>query len=131
MQIIRDPAATASIADLELRALVEKTIADLSEEYPYDPDVLGYFLIVEPGDSLQAINAQIGASTFSATAGPASASINLATRNRSNAWMNTPGGTRWCSSSATTVTASRCGFRRPKASIPTCSRCAKRSLSPQ
>jgi len=60
MQIIRDPADAASMADPELRTLVQKTIAALSEDYPYDPDVLGYFLIVEPGDSLASINAQIG-----------------------------------------------------------------------
>jgi len=60
MQIIRDPADASSIADPELRNLIEKTMADLSEDYPYDPDVLGYFLIVEPGDTLDTINAQIG-----------------------------------------------------------------------
>ena len=60
MQIIRDPATTSSIADPELRALVEKTIRDLSEDYEYDPDELGYFLIVEPGDSLDTISTQIG-----------------------------------------------------------------------
>jgi hypothetical protein len=58
MQIIRDPAT--AIADPELRQLVQKTIAALSEDYPYDPDVLGYFLIVEPGDTLALLNAQIG-----------------------------------------------------------------------
>lgn len=60
MQIIRDREASAIIADPALRALVEKTIAALSEDYPYDPDVLGYFLIVEPGDSLATISEQIG-----------------------------------------------------------------------
>ena len=60
MKVIRDPADTASIADSELRTLVEKTIAALSEDYPYDPEEMGYFLIVEPGDSLATINAQIG-----------------------------------------------------------------------
>lgn len=60
MQIIRDPLEATSIADPELRTLVQKTIAALSEDYPYDPDVLGYFVIVEPGDSLATINARIG-----------------------------------------------------------------------
>jgi hypothetical protein len=60
MRIIRDPADTASIADPELRHLIEKTIVALSEDYPYDPDVLGYFIIVQPGDTLATINAQIG-----------------------------------------------------------------------
>jgi len=52
MQVIRDPSSVSSIADPELRTLVQKTIAALSEDYPYDPDVLGYFVIVEPGDSI-------------------------------------------------------------------------------
>lgn len=60
MQIISDPAETNLIADPELRHLIEKTIAALSPDGPYDPDVLGYFLIVQPGDTLATINAQIG-----------------------------------------------------------------------
>lgn len=60
MQIIRDPAHAASIADPELRAIVEKTIRGLSPDGPYDPDELGYFLIVQPGDSLDTLSGQIG-----------------------------------------------------------------------
>lgn len=60
MQIIRNPTDTATITDPELKALVEKTIAALSEDYPYDPDELGYFVLVEPGDTIATINAQIG-----------------------------------------------------------------------
>lgn len=60
MQVIREPKGAASIADPELRHLVEKTIADLSPDGPYNADELGYFLIVESGDSLDTINTQIG-----------------------------------------------------------------------
>jgi hypothetical protein len=60
MQILYDPSDAASIADQELRHLVEKTIAALGEDYLYDPDVLGNFLIVQPGDSLAIINGQLG-----------------------------------------------------------------------
>ena len=60
MQIIRDPADTASIADPALLALVQKTIAALSPDGPYDPDVLGYFLIVQPGDTIAMLDAQLG-----------------------------------------------------------------------
>jgi hypothetical protein len=60
MLVIRDPEQANSIADPQLRALVQKTIANLSEDYPYDPDELGYFVIVQPGDSLGDINEQIG-----------------------------------------------------------------------
>lgn len=60
MQVIRDPADAATITNLELRTCIEKIISDLSEDCPYDPDVLGYFLVVEPGDGLATINAQLG-----------------------------------------------------------------------
>lgn len=60
MQIIRESEAAANIADPELRHLIQKTIRDLSPDGPYDPAVLGYFLIVEPGDTLATINAKIG-----------------------------------------------------------------------
>jgi hypothetical protein len=60
MRIIRNPADATTIADPELRQLIDTTIAALSEDGPYDPDVLGYFLIVESGDSLATINAQLG-----------------------------------------------------------------------
>jgi hypothetical protein len=60
MQIIRSPADAAAITNHELRTCIEKTINDLSEDYPCDPDVLGYFLVVESGDSLVPINTQLG-----------------------------------------------------------------------
>jgi len=60
MQIIRSPADAAMITNIELRTCIEKVISDLSEDYPYDPDVLGHFLIVELGDSLATINTQLG-----------------------------------------------------------------------
>ncbi len=60
MQIIRHLAETRIVADPELRTLIEQTIAALSQDAPFDPDVLGYFLIVQPGDSLADIDAQLG-----------------------------------------------------------------------
>lgn len=60
MLVIRDSADAASVADPELRHLIEKTVRDLSEDYPYDPDELGYFLIVQPGDCLDTLSGQIG-----------------------------------------------------------------------
>jgi hypothetical protein len=59
MLAIRDQASAAQIGDLEIRQLVEQRIHDLSVE-PYDPDVLGYFLVIEPSDSLEEINGQLG-----------------------------------------------------------------------
>lgn len=60
MLVIRDPADAASVVDPELRQLIEKTVQDLSEDHPYDPDELGYFLIVQPGDCLDTLSGQIG-----------------------------------------------------------------------
>lgn len=62
MQIIRTAAEAAKLTDPVLRHLIEATITALSEDYPYDPDVLGYFLIVEPGDTISELDAQIGVS---------------------------------------------------------------------
>ena len=58
MLVIRDPADAASVADPELRHLIQKTVRDLSEDFPTDD--LGYFLIVQPGDSLDTLSGQIG-----------------------------------------------------------------------
>ena len=60
MLVIRDPADAANVADPELRHLIQKTVRDLSEDYPYDPDELGYFLVVQPGDRLDILSRQIG-----------------------------------------------------------------------
>ncbi len=53
MQIIRNPAD--AIADPELRHPITKTFQAIN-----DPEVLGYCLIVEPGDTLATINEQLG-----------------------------------------------------------------------
>jgi len=59
MQVIRDPASTTQIANPEIRRLVEQRIHDLGKE-PFDLATLGYLIIVEPGDTLDAIDAQLG-----------------------------------------------------------------------
>jgi hypothetical protein len=60
MQILRDPAATSTIADPELRALVEQRFADLCQDEPYDPELHGYFVVVEAGDTVEALEATTG-----------------------------------------------------------------------
>jgi hypothetical protein len=59
MQIIRDPADAANITDSAIRRLVEQRIDDLGME-PFDLAALGYFVIVEAGDSIDTIDAQLG-----------------------------------------------------------------------
>jgi hypothetical protein len=60
MQLIHTAADVAKLADPTLRNLIEATIAALSEDYAYDPEVLGYFLIIEPDDTIAELDAQIG-----------------------------------------------------------------------
>ncbi len=57
MLVIRDLASTSEIADPEICQLVQKRIHDLGD---YDLDELGYFLVIEAGDTLEAINTQLG-----------------------------------------------------------------------
>ena len=59
MFVIRELSSAVHISDLEIRHLVEQRFHALSTE-PYDPDDLGYFLVMEPSDSLEEINAQLG-----------------------------------------------------------------------
>ena len=60
MQLIHTAADVAKLADPALRHLIKATIAALSEDEPFDAAVLGYFLIVEPGDTVADLDAQIG-----------------------------------------------------------------------
>ena len=60
MQIVRGPAEAIRITDPELRCRVQKTMAALSENNPCDAEALGYFLIVQCGDTLAMLDAQIG-----------------------------------------------------------------------
>ncbi|MDD2882214.1 MAG: hypothetical protein PHQ58_17450 [Rhodoferax sp.] len=49
-----------SLLILDCEHWCTRPLLPLSEDCSYDPDVLGYFLIVQPGDSIAIINAQIG-----------------------------------------------------------------------
>jgi hypothetical protein len=58
MQIIRDLASTVDITDPGIRHLVALRMHELDKE-PFDLSELGYFLIVQPGDSLDVIDRQL------------------------------------------------------------------------
>ena len=60
MLVLRDPASTTSIPDREVRTLAAKRFAMLSEDEPFDPDVFGYFIVVEDGDNITALDEQLG-----------------------------------------------------------------------
>jgi len=57
--VVRDLQSTQQIGNPAIRELVQKRIHDLGGE-AFDTDALGYFLVIEAGDSLEAIHAQIG-----------------------------------------------------------------------
>ncbi len=59
MQIIRDLPSAAMVRNPEIRQLVQQRINDLGGEKFSSTD-LGFFLLIEPGDSLEAIQAQLG-----------------------------------------------------------------------
>lgn len=63
MQVIKDPADTIRISDPLIRRLVQERLHDLAKQQ-CDLAELGYFVIVEPGDSIAAIDAQLGFSVL-------------------------------------------------------------------
>lgn len=60
MRILRDETAIAALPAGGLRRLIEKRIAEINECCPWDADELGYFIVVEPGDSADLLEAEIG-----------------------------------------------------------------------
>lgn len=60
MRTLRDEAAIAALPDAALRRLIEKRVAEINESCPWDADELGYFIVVEPGDTAAALEAEIG-----------------------------------------------------------------------
>jgi hypothetical protein len=59
MQIIRDLPSAATVRNPEIRQLVQQRINDLGGD-DFDSKELGYLLAIEPGDTLDAIAAQLG-----------------------------------------------------------------------
>ena len=59
MIVVRDLQSTHQISNLEIRQLVQQRISDLGGE-AFDTTTLGYFLVIEQGDTLDAVNTQLG-----------------------------------------------------------------------
>lgn len=53
MLALRDPALASSVADPDIRSLVETRFAQVCNGEPYAYDSHGYMIVVEPGDSVQ------------------------------------------------------------------------------
>ena len=60
MLILRDPALARRIEAPEIRRLVEQWFLDVSAEEPYEPDIHGFVIIVEPGDSVRDLEEESG-----------------------------------------------------------------------
>ena len=60
MQVIRSPADAANIADAAIRQMILQRIDAIASDEPYDASLHGYFLVLEDGDTLNAINQQVG-----------------------------------------------------------------------
>lgn len=60
MLVVRDPEQVNRIAAAEIQDLLRQRFAYLTEDEPYDPQVMAYFIVIEDGDSLEQVNKQIG-----------------------------------------------------------------------
>lgn len=60
MRCLRDEAAVAGMPDGAIRDLLTERIAAMTEGGPFDPDLHGYFVLVEVGDSVPEVEAAAG-----------------------------------------------------------------------
>ncbi len=60
MIALRDPSLVGSIPDPDIRQLIEQRFAEITGDEPFDPDIHGQFIIVEPGDSVAALEKEVG-----------------------------------------------------------------------
>lgn len=59
MIVVRDLQSTLQISNTAIKQIVQQRINDLGGE-AFDADSLGYFLVIEVGDTIEAIHAQVG-----------------------------------------------------------------------
>jgi len=60
MRILNDPSTLAALPAGVVRTLLHKRFAELSEDEPYDPAVNGFFIVVEAGDGVAAVEQESG-----------------------------------------------------------------------
>jgi hypothetical protein len=60
MLMLRDPADLAKVEVSTVGALLAQRFDEISPDEPYEPDVHGYFVLAEPGDTVAAIEAACG-----------------------------------------------------------------------
>lgn len=59
MIVVRDLQSILQISNPAIKELVQQRINDLGGE-TFDADAIGYFLVIEAGDTIEAIHAQVG-----------------------------------------------------------------------
>lgn len=60
MRILHDVAAVAALPDAALRHLIERRISEIEACCTWDSSEMGPFIVVEPGDPIEALEAEIG-----------------------------------------------------------------------
>lgn len=60
MRILRDDAAIAALPEGPLRRLIEQRVAEIGEGGPWDAELFGDIVVVEPGDGADALESLIG-----------------------------------------------------------------------
>ena len=71
MLVLRDPSEAVTINDPDLRTLIEQRFEDVCDGEDFDPDLHGLFIVVEPGDSVEALEKESGCPILSAYTGNA------------------------------------------------------------
>lgn len=60
MRVLRHKVDVGGLTDPGLRTLIERRIAQVEETEPWDSDQLGPIVVVEPGDTVEALEAELG-----------------------------------------------------------------------
>ena len=60
MLVLRNPSSALSIADNDLRELVEQRFEDICDGEDFDPDLHGFMIVVQPGDGVETLEVESG-----------------------------------------------------------------------
>ena len=60
MLVLRDPSVASSIADNDIRELVEQRFEDICAGEEYEADLHGFMIVVEAGDSVDVLEKESG-----------------------------------------------------------------------
>jgi hypothetical protein len=60
MLILNDPALVNRISDSDIRSLAQQRFSEICASEPYDYDTHGYMIVVDPGDSVEVLEQEIG-----------------------------------------------------------------------